>query len=162
MDYRIFNVRTWSFLCVRIHTGVGYTDSETTHFWFRKTVTNLSCAPDTDRVRTLGLSISSQTLYQLSHPVTPMFHLFFSQSFSFFLNLYTHIISIIPEDHGYKIMYCHLSIKSMCMYVKKRAIWKQGFERQNFQLYLRGKLWSDPVQTVHACYLHGQRMLTGH
>ena len=23
MDYRICNVRTWPFLCVRIHTGVG-------------------------------------------------------------------------------------------------------------------------------------------
>ena len=28
MDYRIFYVRTWSFVCVRIHTGVGHTDSE--------------------------------------------------------------------------------------------------------------------------------------
>ena len=28
MDYRIFNVRTWLLLCVRMHTGVGHTDSE--------------------------------------------------------------------------------------------------------------------------------------
>ena len=28
MDYSIFNVRTWPFVCVRIHTGVGHTDSE--------------------------------------------------------------------------------------------------------------------------------------
>ena len=28
MDYRIFNVRTWSLFCVRIHTGVGHTHSE--------------------------------------------------------------------------------------------------------------------------------------
>ena len=27
-DYRIFNVRTRSFVCVRIHTGVGHTDIE--------------------------------------------------------------------------------------------------------------------------------------
>ena len=37
IDYRIFNVRTWSFLCVRIyiHTGVGHTaDSESAqYFW---------------------------------------------------------------------------------------------------------------------------------
>ena len=33
MDYRIFNVRTWSFLCVRQHTGVGHKDNETAlHF----------------------------------------------------------------------------------------------------------------------------------
>ena len=28
MDYRIFNVCMWSFLCVHVHTGVGHTDSE--------------------------------------------------------------------------------------------------------------------------------------
>ena len=28
MDYRIFNVRIWSFLCVRTHTGVGHTNNE--------------------------------------------------------------------------------------------------------------------------------------
>ena len=28
MDYRIFNVRRWSFVCVRIHTGVGHTGTE--------------------------------------------------------------------------------------------------------------------------------------
>ena len=27
MDYMIFNVHTWSFLCVRINMGVGHTDS---------------------------------------------------------------------------------------------------------------------------------------
>ncbi len=31
MDYRIFNVRTFS--CVRVHTGVGHTDNESAqHF----------------------------------------------------------------------------------------------------------------------------------
>ena len=33
MDYRTFNVRTWSYLCVRIHTGVGLTNNE---FWIGK------------------------------------------------------------------------------------------------------------------------------
>ena len=32
MDYRILNVRTESFLCVRIHTGVGHTDESAQHF----------------------------------------------------------------------------------------------------------------------------------
>ena len=38
MDYRIFNVRTWSFVCVRAYTrGVGHTDSESAqHFWLGK------------------------------------------------------------------------------------------------------------------------------
>ena len=38
INYRIFNVRVWSFLCVRIHTGVGHTDSESAQqCWLRKT-----------------------------------------------------------------------------------------------------------------------------
>ena len=37
MDYRIFNVRMCSFLCVRIHTEVGHTDHESAqHFLTRK------------------------------------------------------------------------------------------------------------------------------
>ena len=37
MDYKIFNVRSWSFLYVRIHTKDGHTDSEfAQHFWIRK------------------------------------------------------------------------------------------------------------------------------
>ena len=69
MGYRIFNVRTWSFLCVRIHTGVGHTGNESAqHFWLGKTLTNFSCAPD--GVRTSGLWISSPMLYQLSHPIS--------------------------------------------------------------------------------------------
>ena len=66
MAYRIFNVRTLSFLCVRLHTGVGHTDSD-----WEKYLTIFYCAPDADGVRTSGLWISSPTLYQLSHPVTP-------------------------------------------------------------------------------------------
>ena len=39
MDYSIFNVPTWSFLCVRIHMGVGHADSESAqHFWLGKTL----------------------------------------------------------------------------------------------------------------------------
>ena len=37
MDYRIFNMRTWSFLCMRTHTGVGHTDNESApHFYSEK------------------------------------------------------------------------------------------------------------------------------
>ena len=36
-DYRIFSVHMWLFLCVRIHTGVGHTNSESAqHFWLGK------------------------------------------------------------------------------------------------------------------------------
>ena len=42
MDYRISNVRTWSFLCLLQHTGVGHTDSESAqHF---RLVTFVSCS----------------------------------------------------------------------------------------------------------------------
>ena len=37
MDYRIFNMHTWSFLCVRIHTGVEHTDESAQHFSPKKT-----------------------------------------------------------------------------------------------------------------------------
>ena len=56
--------------CVYIHTGVGHTDNESAqHFLLGKTVANFSCAPG--GVRTSGLWISNQMLYQLSHPITP-------------------------------------------------------------------------------------------
>ena len=64
MDYRIFNMRTW--LCMRIHTGVGYTDRVSTTFFTWKNSHKFSCAPDAHRARTSGLWISSKTLYQLS------------------------------------------------------------------------------------------------
>ena len=57
---------TWTtgcLTCVRIHMGVGHTDSESAqYFWLGKILTKFSCAPD--GVRTTGLQISSQTLYQ--------------------------------------------------------------------------------------------------
>ena len=69
MDYRIFNpayVIFFSFFW-RIRTGVGHTDSESAqHFLLGNTLTNVSCAPDADGVRTSGRWISSQTLYRLS------------------------------------------------------------------------------------------------
>ena len=46
IDYRIFNVRTWLFVCVRVHTGVGHTDCESAHrFWFGKTPTQAGFDP---------------------------------------------------------------------------------------------------------------------
>ena len=70
MDYRIFNMHTWTFLCVRIHMGFGDIDNEwAQHFLLGKTLTKFSCA--LHGVRTSGLWVLSPTLYQLSHPVTP-------------------------------------------------------------------------------------------
>ena len=47
MDHRIFNMRMWSFVCMRKHTEVGQTDSKSAqHFRLRKTLTNFSGAPD--------------------------------------------------------------------------------------------------------------------
>ena len=61
---------TWSFLWVRLHMRVGYTDSESAHhFLLEKTLTNFSCA--SDGVWTSGLCISSLMLYPVSHLVTP-------------------------------------------------------------------------------------------
>ena len=69
MGYRIFNVRTWSFLCVRMYThwelGM-HTDSDSLqHFWLEKALTICFCSPD--GVRTSGHRILSPTFYQLSH-----------------------------------------------------------------------------------------------
>ena len=47
-----FNVHTWSFLCVRSHTGVGRTDNESAQHFDSEKLTNFSCAPD--GVRTSG------------------------------------------------------------------------------------------------------------
>ena len=67
MDYRIFIVRTWSFVCVRVHTGVGHTDSESAqHFWLGKTHKFFLCSQRDSNLRPLD---PNPTLYQLSHPV---------------------------------------------------------------------------------------------
>ena len=66
MDYRIFNVCTWPFLCVCVHTGVGHTDSESAHhFWRGKTHKVFLCSYG---IRTLVLWILSLTLYQFIQP----------------------------------------------------------------------------------------------
>ena len=69
MDYLIFNVRTWSFSCARIHTmGWAHTDSESAQpFWLGRILTICCCAPD--GVRTSDLWISSPTL-----PTEPLRH----------------------------------------------------------------------------------------
>ena len=38
-ELRIFNMRTWSFLCMCIHMGVGHTNESAQHFWLSKTLT---------------------------------------------------------------------------------------------------------------------------
>ena len=68
MDYRIFKVRKhYVIILMRVYThgGWAYRQRVSTTFWFWKTPF-FSCAPD--RVWISGLWISSQTLYQLSHP----------------------------------------------------------------------------------------------
>ena len=76
MDYRIFYVvRDYSYACV--HTkGLGNTDKRvsTTFFHSEKNLsTHFYCTPDAGGVRTSDLWISNpRTLYQLSHPVTPV------------------------------------------------------------------------------------------
>ena len=68
MDYRIFNMCT--FVCVRIHTGVGHTDESAQHFDLEK-LTNFSCASDGIQTSGHGIHwISKPTLYQLSHHVS--------------------------------------------------------------------------------------------
>ena len=68
MDYRIINART--FLCVRIHTGLGHADESAQLFFDSEKLTIFVCARD--GIRTSGHRtqwISRPTLYQLSHHV---------------------------------------------------------------------------------------------
>ena len=68
MDYRIFNVRTWSFLCVRIHTRVGHTDSESAqHFW-------LCQIHEIFRVLQTGLELGSWNMKTDALPSEPHRH----------------------------------------------------------------------------------------
>ena len=53
---RIFNVRMRSFLCVRIHTGIGHTDSEPAHFGLWKTHIFVYIHPDKTVTESLGKS----------------------------------------------------------------------------------------------------------
>ena len=76
MDYRIFIVRTGSFLCVRIHAGCwAHRQRQRASATFLTRKNSHSCDPD--GVRTSGHRIHwilRPTLCQLSHPVPPMFH----------------------------------------------------------------------------------------
>ena len=63
MDYRIFIMHTWSFLCVRVHMEVGHTDSESAHFG----LTFFLCSRWDSNLHPLD---PSPMLYQLSHPIT--------------------------------------------------------------------------------------------
>ena len=67
MDYRIFNVRTWSFLCVRIDTRVWHTNRELAqHFWLRKT--RVFCDPDGIQTAVLWIWVWRCTNWATHHP----------------------------------------------------------------------------------------------
>ena len=69
MDYRIINMRTCSFLCVNIHTGVGHTYSESTqHFDSEKLSIFFLVLLVGFEPCVFGSGVL--TLYPLSHPVT--------------------------------------------------------------------------------------------
>ena len=65
-------VRDHSYAYVYTREGGLHRQLVSTIFLTQKTLTNLSCAPNADGVRTSCLSISSSTFYQLSHTVTPI------------------------------------------------------------------------------------------
>ena len=69
MDYRIFKVHTWSFLCVCIHTGVGHTDSESAqHFWLGKTHNFFLCSWWDLNLRPLNLVSDALLVNPPHHP----------------------------------------------------------------------------------------------
>ena len=78
MDYRIFfkfNVRTWSFLCMRIHTVVGHTVTASQHnILDSEKATHFSCAPDTVTGFELG-SLMSLNLESDALPTEPPRHI---------------------------------------------------------------------------------------
>ena len=56
MDYRIVKARTWSLVCLRIHTGIGHTDSQSAqHFWLGKTHKCFLCSWWDSNLRPLDL-----------------------------------------------------------------------------------------------------------
>ena len=70
MDYRIFNVHTWSFGCVRMHRAGGLgTPTVSQHNLFDSEKLSFPCAPD--RIQTLDLWISTPTLQPMNQPVAP-------------------------------------------------------------------------------------------
>ena len=72
MDYRIFNVCTWSFLCVRTHTG-GWTHQQrvSSTFWLGKAVTNICFLCSGRGSNRLSLDLYSQCSTNWTTPVTP-------------------------------------------------------------------------------------------
>ena len=69
MDYRIFNVSTWSFAWVRIHTGVGHTDSESAQpFWLKKPSKFFLCSWRDSNPRPLDLQSNTLTTEATRHP----------------------------------------------------------------------------------------------
>ena len=70
MDYKIFNVHTWSSLWVHIyiHTRVGHIDNESAqHFWLRKTHKFFLCS-------WRGLNLGSLDLLSDAPPIEPPRH----------------------------------------------------------------------------------------
>ena len=68
MDYRIFNVHAWSFLCVHIyiHTGVGHTNESAQHFHLEKLTIFWVCSGRGWKLWSLDLE---SMVYQFSHYV---------------------------------------------------------------------------------------------
>ena len=103
-DYRIFNVRTWSFLCVRLHR-VGHTDNDSAqHSLLGKTFTIISCAPD--GVLIWGLWISCPKLYQLSHP-SPITNQALTYKPDLFIFFFCGLfLSLFLKMFGWSVFFC--------------------------------------------------------
>ena len=64
IHFRILNMRTWSFLCVRIHTGVGSTQ----HFLTRgKSSFSFTCAPGGIRTLVMEWGVGRSTNWAALH-----------------------------------------------------------------------------------------------
>ena len=114
MDYRIFNVHMWSFVCVHAyntHRGWAHWQVSTT-FFSRKKITIFFCAPDWAGIRTWGVWISSLMLYQLSHPVTP-WHYFPLTLLSLDITSPWHYFS--PTKIGHVIVGVHALVLWRCI-----------------------------------------------
>ena len=74
MDYGIFNVRTWSFLCVRICTGVGHTHRprvSTTLFTRKNSHKVFLCSWRGSNLGSLDLESDALTIEPPLHPIPP-------------------------------------------------------------------------------------------
>ena len=74
MDYRIFNVRTWSFLCVRIlyTRGLGTPTASQHNIFDSKKITIVYCASNAGGVRTSGLWIARSRVRRSTNSATPL------------------------------------------------------------------------------------------